>query len=369
MAENYVLVTGGAGFIGVNLVHRLLTNSSLGVVNLDKLTYAGNLQSLDDLSSNPNHVFVQGDIGNRELVRYLLRQYKPRAIFNLAAESHVDRSIVDGAAFLQTNVMGTYSLLEEARSYWLDLESEKKPAFRFIHISTDEVYGSLGETGKFTETSRTLPNSPYAASKAASDHFVRAFFHTYGFPTVTTNCSNNYGPFQFPEKLIPLIINNALDGKSLPIYGDGANVRDWIYVEDHCAALEMIMDKNRPGEIYNIGASDERKNIDVVRLICSILDELKPVWTNDKLAGRGLKQYSDLIFFVPDRPGHDRRYAIDSTKIKREIGWNMEVNFEDGLKKTVQWYLDHQEWVSNVKSGEYLNWIHKNYSWRFEEKK
>jgi dTDP-glucose 4,6-dehydratase len=368
MVEDYVLVTGGAGFIGVNLVHRLLSNNSLGVINLDKLTYAGNMQSLDDLSSNPNHVFVHGDIGNRELVRYLLRKYEPRAIFNLAAESHVDRSIVDGASFLQTNVLGTYNLLDEARSYWLNLDIDRKPLFRFIHVSTDEVYGSLGETGRFTEISRTLPNSPYAASKAASDHFVRAFFQTYGFPTVTTNCSNNYGPFQFPEKLIPLIINNALDGISLPVYGDGANVRDWIYVEDHCAALELVMERNRPGEVYNIGANDERKNIDVVRMICAILDELKPAWTNEKLAGRGLKQYSDLIYFVPDRPGHDRRYSIDSSKIKREIGWSPKVSFEDGLKLSVQWYLDHPEWVEHVKSGEYKDWIYKNYSWRLEEK-
>jgi dTDP-glucose 4,6-dehydratase len=368
MVDKFVLVTGGAGFIGVNLVNRLLISKDQVVINLDKLTYAGNLESINELSTTPNHLFVQGDIGNRELVRYLLTQYKPRAIFNLAAESHVDRSIVDGASFLQTNVLGTYNLLDEARSYWQNLDIEKKPLFRFIHVSTDEVYGSLGETGKFTETSRTLPNSPYAASKAASDHFVRAFFHTYGFPTITTNCSNNYGPFQFPEKLIPLIINNALDGKSLPVYGDGANVRDWIYVEDHCAALEMIMDKNRPGEVYNIGASDERKNIDVVRMICSILDELKPAWTNEKFAGRGLKQYSDLIYFVPDRPGHDRRYAIDSSKIKREIGWSPKVSFEDGLKLSVKWYLDHPEWVEHVKSGEYKEWIYKNYSWRLEEK-
>jgi dTDP-glucose 4,6-dehydratase len=368
MVEKFVLVTGGAGFIGVNLVNRLLNTKDQVVINLDKLTYAGNMESLAELSENPNHLFVQGDIGNRELIRYLLTRYKPRAIINLAAESHVDRSIIDGATFLQTNVLGTYSLLDEARTYWLNLDIDKKPLFRFIHVSTDEVYGSLGETGRFTETSRTLPNSPYAASKAASDHFVRAFFHTYGFPTVTTNCSNNYGPYQFPEKLIPLIINNALDGKSLPVYGDGANVRDWIFVEDHCAALELIMEKNRPGEVYNIGANDERKNIDVVRLICSILDELKPVWTNEKLSGRGLKQYSDLIFFVPDRPGHHRRYAIDSSKIKREIGWSPKVSFEDGLRLSVQWYLDHTEWVDHVKSGEYKDWIHKNYSWRLEEK-
>ena len=327
------------------------------------------MESLAGLITDPRHVFIQGDIGNRELVKHILNQYQPQALFNLAAESHVDRSIVDGSSFLQTNVTGTYNLLDEARSYWINLESDKKSLFRFIQVSTDEVYGSLGETGKFTETSRTLPNSPYAASKAASDHFVRAFFHTYGFPTVTTNCSNNYGPYQFPEKLIPLIINNALEGKSLPVYGDGANVRDWIYVDDHCAALEMIMRKNRPGEVYNIGASDERKNIDVVRLICSILDELKPVWNNEKIVARGLKQYSDLIFFVPDRPGHDRRYAIDSSKVQREIGWKPEVSFEDGLKKTVEWYLDHPTWVEHVKSGEYMDWINKNYSWRLEDQK
>ena len=355
MADNYVMVTGGAGFIGANLVHRLLQNPSIGVVNLDKLTYAGNIESLMDQSENPNHIFVQGDIGNKELIRYLLDLYHPRAIINLAAQSHVDRSIVDGSAFLETNVMGTYRLLEEARAYWLKLNPESKGLFRFIHISTDEVYGSLGETGKFTETSRALPSSPYAASKAASDHFVRAFFRTYGLPTVTTNCSNNYGPYQFPEKLIPLIIDNALTGRSLPVFGDGENVRDWIYVEDHCAALEMVMQKNRPGEVYNIGACDERKNIDVVRMICSFLDELKPAWTNENLAARGLKQYSDLIYFVPDRPGHDRRYAIDPSKFKREIGWNPVVSFEDGLKKTVQWYIDHSDWVEHVKSGEYLD--------------
>lgn len=362
MTDSFVMVTGGAGFIGANLVHRLLQNPSIGVVNLDKLTYAGNIESLTDLSENSNHIFVVGDIGNRELVRYLLHLYNPMAIYNLAAESHVDRSIADGAAFLETNVMGTYRLLEEAHAYWLKLDSERKGLFRFIHISTDEVYGSLGETGKFTETSRTLPSSPYAASKAASDHFVRAFFRTYGLPTVTTNCSNNYGPYQFPEKLIPLIIDNALAGRSLPVFGDGENVRDWIYVEDHCAALEMVMQKNRPGEVYNIGASDERKNIDVVRMICSILDELKPSWTNENLAARGLRQYSDLIYFVPDRPGHDRRYAIDASKVKREIGWQPVVSFEDGLKITVQWYIDHPGWVEHVKSGEYLEGLGKRRS-------
>lgn len=368
MAKEVVLVTGGAGFIGANLVHRLLINESIHVINLDKLTYAGNMESLQDLSDNARHTFIQGDIGNRELVRYVLNHYQPRTIFNLAAESHVDRSIVDAAPFLTTNIVGAYNLLTESREYWMKLDNGQKQLFRFVHVSTDEVYGSLGEKGKFTETSRTLPNSPYAASKAASDHFVRAFFHTYGFPTVTTNCSNNYGPYQFPEKLIPLIINNALDGKSLPVYGDGANVRDWIYVEDHCSALEMIMDKNRPGEVYNIGSTDERKNIDVVRLICSILDELKPVWTNEKVSMRGINQYADLIFFVPDRPGHDRRYAIDSSKVEREIGWKPKTTFEIGLKQTIQWYLDHPAWVEHVRSGEYMDWINKNYSWRMEEK-
>lgn len=354
MTDNFVMVTGGAGFIGVNLVHRLFTNTSFGVVNLDKLTYAGNIESLADLTENPDHIFIHGDIGNRELVRYILDLYKPRAIINLAAESHVDRSIADGAAFLKTNVMGTYALLEEARSYWESLDDEKKALFRFIHISTDEVYGSLGENGSFSETSRMQPNSPYAASKASSDHFVRAFYQTYGLPTVTTNCSNNYGPYQFPEKLIPLIIDNALDGRSLPIFGDGQNVRDWIFVEDHCAALELVLQKNRPGEVYNIGACDERKNIDVVRKICSILDELQPAWTNEKMAARGLKEYSELIYFVPDRPGHDRRYAIDPSKVSKEIGWRPVVKFDDGLRKTVQWYIDHREWVEHVKSGEYL---------------
>lgn len=369
MADDVILVTGGAGFIGANLVHYLLKNGSYHVVNLDKLTYAGNMESLADLSENPDHTFIQGDIGNRELVRFILKEYQPQAVFNLAAESHVDRSIVDAASFLTTNVVGTYNLLDETREYWMNLENGRKQQFRFLHVSTDEVYGSLGEKGKFTETSRTLPNSPYAASKAASDHFVRAYFHTYGLPVVTTNCSNNYGPYQFPEKLIPLIINNALDGKSLPVYGDGANVRDWIYVEDHCAALKMIMERNRPGEVYNIGATDERKNIDVVRLICSTLDELKPVWTNENVSMRGINQYADLIFFVPDRPGHDRRYAIDSSKVEREIGWKPSIAFETGLRQTIQWYLDHHDWVEHVRSGEYMDWINKNYSWRLEEKK
>ena len=355
MSDDFILVTGGAGFIGVNFVHHLISTTPFGVINLDKLTYAGNIESLDDLAENSDHIFVRGDIGNRELVRYLLELYHPRYILNLAAESHVDRSIADGKAFLETNVMGLYGLLEEARAYWLDLDGDRKDAFRFFHISTDEVYGSLGATGKFTETSRMLPNSPYAASKAAGDHFVRAFYQTYGMPTVTTNCSNNYGPYQFPEKLIPLIIDHALEGRSLPIFGDGENVRDWIFVEDHCAALEMVMQKNRPGEVYNIGACDERRNIDVVRMICTILDELKPAWTNEKLAARGLKQYSELIYFVPDRPGHDRRYAIDPSKVVRDIGWQPVVKFEDGLKRTVQWYIDHQAWVEHVKSGEYLD--------------
>lgn len=369
MTPEFLLVTGGAGFIGANLVRRLIRATGYGVVNLDNLTYAGNLESLADISSDSRYVFAKGDIGNREFVRHLLNQYQPVAIFNLAAESHVDRSIVDAAAFLQTNVVGTYNLLEEARTYWENLPADKKMAFRFVHISTDEVYGSLGEHGKFSETSRTLPNSPYSASKASSDHFVRAFFHTYGLPTVTTNCSNNYGPYQFPEKLIPLIINNALDGKPLPVYGDGGNIRDWIYVEDHCAALQMILQNNTSGEVYNIGADDEQKNIDVVRQICAVLEEVQPAAGNEKLTARGLKHYADLITFVPDRPGHDRRYAIDSSKVKAEVGWRPAVKFRDGLRMTVEWYIEHTEWVEHVRSGAYKEWIHKNYAWRLEEKK
>jgi len=366
--NEFILVTGGAGFIGANLVHRLLKTTPYSVVNLDKLTYAGNLESLADLAGNSRHIFMRGDIGDRELVGSLLNQYQPAAIFNLAAESHVDRSIADAAIFLQTNVIGTYQLLEESRSFWESLPDDRKKAFRFIHISTDEVYGSLSETGKFTETSRTLPNSPYSASKASSDHFVRAFFHTYGLPTVTTNCSNNYGPYQFPEKLIPLMILNALEGKPLPVYGDGRNVRDWIYVEDHCAALQTILANNQPSEVYNIGADDEQKNIDVVTQICLLLEEIRPAMDNPKLIARGLKQYTDLITYVPDRPGHDRRYAIDSSKIKQASGWKPEVKFKDGLRQTIHWYLNHREWVDHVISGAYSDWIDQNYAWRLEER-
>lgn len=368
MGNEKILVTGGAGFIGSNLVHHLVNHSGYRVVNLDKLTYAGNLESLADLRGDDRHIFIHGDIGDRNLVARLLREHRPVVIFNLAAESHVDRSIVDAAAFLQTNVVGTYHLLEEARQYWSELDGEDKEKFRFIHISTDEVYGSLEETGKFTEESRIQPNSPYSASKAASDHFVRAYFHTYGLPAVTTNCSNNYGPYQFPEKLIPLMIDHAIEGQPLPVYGDGRNIRDWIYVEDHCTALEQVWLHGRPGEVYNIGGNDEQRNIEIVNQVCDALEEFLPARSNLKITGKGLKGYPDLITYVPDRPGHDRRYAIDATRVEKEIGWQPQVKFTEGLRRTIRWYLDHPDWVEHVRSGAYMDWIKTNYSWRLEEK-
>jgi len=350
-----LLITGGAGFIGSNFVLDWFSQLNEPILNLDKLTYAGNLQSLSSLENNKNHLFIQGDIGDRTLIRSLLNEHKPRAILNFAAESHVDRSIHGPEDFILTNVNGTFHLLDEVKSYWSDLPADEKEAFRFLHISTDEVYGSLNKDDPaFSETTAYSPNSPYSASKAASDHLVRAYHHTYGLPTLTTNCSNNYGPLQFPEKLIPLVILYALDGKSLPIYGDGQNIRDWLYVGDHCSAIRSVLDKGQTGEVYNIGGDSEKTNLDVVLTICSILDDLKPA----------AQPYSDLITYVTDRPGHDRRYAIDANKIKSELGWKPAENFETGIKKTVDWYLTNDEWIKNVTSGAYKNWINKNYSTR-----
>lgn len=339
------LVTGGAGFIGSNFVRYLVTQGEVRVVNLDKLTYAGNLDSLADVIDNPNHLFVQGSIEDRKLVSELLEQYHPDAVVNLAAESHVDRSIDGPADFIQTNILGTFELLEATRAYWYSLSGTEKDRFRFLHVSTDEVYGSLGSVGFFTEESPYRPNSPYSASKAAADHLVRAYHHTYGLPVLTTNCTNNYGPYQFPEKLIPLMILNALELKPLPVYGDGQNVRDWLYVEDHCRALVIVLEKGRPGEVYNIGGNNEKTNLQIVHAICDILDELRP-----RADG---KSYREQITFVEDRPGHDRRYAIDAGKIRRELGWVPRESFETGLQKTVQWYLDNLEWCRRVQDGSY----------------
>jgi dTDP-glucose 4,6-dehydratase len=364
-----VIVTGGCGFIGTNLVRLLVRNKEYHVVNLDALTYAANPLSLMDLDGNPNYEFVKGNITDRQLVASLFEKYQPVGIFHLAAESHVDRSIVSADDFVQTNVVGTYTLLEAARSYWNTLPNERKKIFRFLHVSTDEVFGSLGEEGYFSEETPYAPNSPYSASKAASDHFVRAFHHTYGLPTIITNCSNNYGPYQFPEKVIPLMILNALSGKPLPVYGDGSNVRDWIYVEDHCKAVKLAFENGKPGEVYVIGANNEQKNINLVHQICSILDEIAPVAEVPQLGEQGLKSYSDLINFVKDRPGHDHRYAIDSTKIKRELGWQTEVKFEEGLRRTIEWYLSNPKWVDQASSGSYGEWIERNYAWRVEKEK
>ncbi|WP_319525772.1 dTDP-glucose 4,6-dehydratase [uncultured Desulfosarcina sp.] len=356
-SENTIIVTGGAGFIGANFVHAALKAGGSTVVNLDKLTYAGNLESLAALADDPRHIFVKGDIGDRQLVAELLETHRPAAIVNFAAESHVDRSISAPDDFIQTNVVGTFNLLQEARNYWQNLQGEKRSDFRFLHVSTDEVYGSLGDDDPpFSETTAYAPNSPYSASKAASDHLARAFFHTYGLPTLTTNCSNNYGPYQFPEKLIPLVIHNALAEKPIPVYGDGANIRDWLYVTDHCRAILDVLAKGIPGSVYNIGGRSEKTNLDVVHTLCSILDELAP-------RGNG-QGYDQLITFVTDRPGHDRRYAIDAAKIEAEIGWQPEETFESGIRKTVQWYLDHSEWVANVTSGAYRDWIETNYGGR-----
>jgi dTDP-glucose 4,6-dehydratase len=352
-----ILVTGGAGFIGSNFVLQWIGAESDPVVNLDKLTYAGNPENLATLKGNARHVFVRGDIGDRSLIGRLLQEHKPRAIVNFAAESHVDRSIHGPADFVQTNVMGTFALLEEARAYWSALAQPQKDAFRFLHVSTDEVYGSLGPSDPpFTESTPYAPNSPYAASKAAADHLVRAYHHTYGFPGITTNCSNNYGPCQFPEKLIPLMILNGWRQKPLPVYGDGKNIRDWLYVGDHCAAVRLALAKGRLGETYNIGGHGEMTNLDVIKLICMLLDEARPPHA----------PHEKLINFVKDRPGHDRRYAMDSRKIRAELGWKPQENFASGLRKTVEWYIDNMRWVDNVASGEYQRWIETNYSKRGE---
>ena len=352
--QTSILVTGGAGFIGANFIRQWLATEQGIVVNLDKLTYAGNPASLRGFESNPRYVFVHADIGDFGAVSGLLAQRQPGAIVNFAAESHVDRSIHGPAEFVQTNLVGTFRLLEAVRGYWSGLADEARRRFRFLHVSTDEVYGSLrSDEPAFNERTPYAPNSPYAASKAGSDHLVRAYHHTYGLPTITTNCSNNYGPYQFPEKLIPLIILNALAGKPLPVYGDGMNVRDWLYVGDHCAAIRLALARGRPGETYNIGGNNERANIDVVRSICRILDELRPA------ANR--RPYESLISFVADRPGHDRRYAIDASKSTGELGWRPGESFDSGIRKTVRWYLDNPDWVQGVVSGDYRNWIQKNY--------
>jgi len=341
-----ILVTGGAGFIGGNFVRlMLLERSDVEVLNLDLLTYAGNPETLADLAANPRYRFAQGDIGDRDLVARLLAEFRPDAIVNFAAESHVDRSIDGPGVFIQTNVLGTFNLLNCARGYWSELDTQGKAAFRFLHVSTDEVYGSLGDEGKFREDTPYAPNSPYSASKAASDHLVRAWHHTYGLPVLTTNCSNNYGPYQFPEKLIPLMIQNALAGKPLPIYGNGRNIRDWLYVRDHCTAIETVLLKGHPGEVYNIGGDSERTNLQVVDGLCAILDELLPDAPHRPHAG--------LKTFVADRPGHDLRYAIDAGKIKSELGWRPEESFESGLRKTVRWYLDNRPWCDHVMDGSY----------------
>ena len=363
-----VLVTGGNGFIGTNFVRLLIQSREYRVINLDALTYAANPLSLADLEGNPDYVFVKGSITDRELVSSLFSRYQPVGVFHLAAESHVDRSIVNAEDFIQANVVGTYSMLEASRAYWNGLADEQKKSFRFLHISTDEVFGSLGEDGYFTEETPYAPNSPYSASKAASDHFVRAFHHTYGLPTVITNCSNNYGPYQFPEKMIPLMILNALSGQQLPVYGDGSNVRDWLYVGDHCRAIKLAFEKGVPGEVYVVGGSNEQKNINLVNQICSILDEVAPPEEVPQLREQGLKSYKNLIRFVTDRPGHDKRYAIDSAKITRQLGWRAEVGFEAGLRQTIDWYLSNPQWVDQVSGGSYGEWIKKNYAWRAAER-
>ena len=349
-----ILVTGGAGFIGGNFVLDWLAQSDEAVINLDKLTYAGNLETLASLKDHPGHIFVQGDIGDKALLDKLLAQHKPRAIINFAAESHVDRSIHGPEDFIQTNIVGTFHLLESVRAYYNGLSDADKAAFRFLHVSTDEVYGSLApDAPAFTEQHPYEPNSPYSASKAASDHLVRAYHHTYGLPVLTTNCSNNYGPYHFPEKLIPLMIVNALAGKALPVYGDGMQVRDWLYVKDHCSAIRRVLEAGRLGETYNVGGWNEKPNIEIVQRICALLDEKRP-----RADG---KSYAEQITYVIDRPGHDRRYAIDARKLERELGWKPAETFETGIAKTVQWYLDNPQWVENVQSGAYRDWVKKQY--------
>ncbi len=349
-----ILVTGGAGFIGGNFVLDWVATQQEKVINLDALTYAGNLETLASLKNNPQHVFVKGDIGDRTLLDALLATHRPRAVINFAAESHVDRSIHGPGDFIQTNVVGTFTLLEAVRGYWQSLDDAEKQAFRFLHVSTDEVYGTLSaDAPAFTEQHPYEPNSPYSASKAASDHLVRAWHHTYGLPVLTTNCSNNYGPFHFPEKLIPLVILNALAGKPLPIYGDGQQIRDWLFVKDHCSAIRRVLEAGRLGETYNVGGWNEKANLDVVKTICSLLDQMKPREDG--------QSYEGQITFVTDRPGHDRRYAIDARKLERELGWKPAETFESGIRKTVAWYLENITWTSNVTSGNYRNWVEKHY--------
>ena len=350
-----ILVTGGAGFIGANFVLDWLAATSEPVVNIDKLTYAGNLENLASLQGDARHVFVQADIGNGDVIGPLLAQHKVRAVVNFAAESHVDRSIHGPEDFIQTNVVGTFRLLESVRAYWSGLQGDAKANFRFLHVSTDEVYGTLSATEPaFTEDHNYEPNSPYSASKAASDHLVRAWHHTYGLPVLTTNCSNNYGPLHFPEKLIPLMIVNALAGKPLPIYGDGQQIRDWLYVRDHCSAIRRVLEAGTLGDTYNVGGWNEKANIDIVKTVCALLDELRP-----RADGQS---YAEQITYVTDRPGHDRRYAIDARKLERELGWKPAETFETGIRKTVQWYLDNPEWVANVQSGSYRDWVQKQYN-------
>ncbi|HZX31638.1 MAG TPA: dTDP-glucose 4,6-dehydratase [Rhodocyclaceae bacterium] len=349
-----ILVTGGAGFIGSNFVLDWLAASGEPVLTLDKLTYAGNLENLRSLDGDERHVFVQGDIGDQALLEKLLAQHRPRAVLNFAAESHVDRSIHSPGTFIETNVVGTFRLLEAVRGYWAGLQGAEREEFRFLHVSTDEVYGSLKATDPaFTEENKYEPNSPYSASKAASDHLVRAYHHTYGLPVLTTNCSNNYGPYHFPEKLIPLVIHNALNGKPLPIYGDGQQIRDWLYVKDHCSAIRRVLEAGRLGETYNVGGWNEKANLDVVHTLCAILDDLKP-----RADGQS---YKEQITFVKDRPGHDQRYAIDATKLEQELGWKPAETFETGIRKTVRWYLDNLGWVENVTSGAYRQWLDTQY--------
>jgi len=350
-----ILVTGGAGFIGSNFVLDWLAHHDEPVVNLDKLTYAGNLENLASLQGDTRHHFVHGDIGDSVLVARLLAEYRVRAVLNFAAESHVDRSIEGPGDFIQTNIVGSFKLLEAVRAYWSGLGEDAKGAFRFLHVSTDEVYGSLSsDAPAFNEQNRYEPNSPYSASKAASDHLVRAYHHTYGLPVLTTNCSNNYGPYHFPEKLIPLVIHNALAGKPLPIYGDGQQIRDWLYVTDHCSAIRRVLAEGRPGDTYNVGGCNEKANIDVVRTLCAILDELRPRADGES--------YATQMIFVKDRPGHDRRYAIDAGKLERELGWRPAETFETGIRKTVQWFLANQAWVQNVTSGQYREWVGRQYA-------
>jgi dTDP-glucose 4,6-dehydratase len=352
-----ILVTGGAGFIGANFVLDWVASGDETVINLDKLTYAGNVENLASLDGNEQHIFVRGDIADSALIERLLAEHQPRAILNFAAESHVDRSIHGPEDFIQTNIVGTFRLLEAVRAYWKALPVDAQQAFRFLHVSTDEVYGSLAKDDPaFTEEHQYEPNSPYSASKAASDHLVRAYHHTYGLPVLTTNCSNNYGPYHFPEKLIPLMIVNALAGKALPIYGDGQQVRDWLYVKDHCSAIRRVLEAGTVGEVYNVGGWNEKPNLEIVHTVCALLDELRP-----RADG---KPYQEQITYVTDRPGHDRRYAIDARKLERDLGWKPAQTFETGIRKTVQWYLENQAWVRNIQSGAYLEWVEKNYAER-----